>query len=90
MSSHIAGRPIVRAMVWLVALMLLGFCMIQSLQVAVEWWYDRLPAPGLREWIWLLLLPVLVGIYLRYFSIFRPDCQACQLPESTQNSRRHE
>jgi hypothetical protein len=26
---------------------------------------------------WILLLPVLIGIYLRYFSVFRKDCPAC-------------
>ena len=90
MSSHIADHPIMRAVMWVAAWMLLGFSLIQSLQVAVAWWHDRLPVTGLREWFWLLQLPVLIGIYLRYFSIFRPDCQACQLPETPHDDRRHE
>jgi len=38
------------------------------------------------DWFWILLLPVLIGVYLRFFSILRPDCQAC-LPDDRRTQR---
>jgi hypothetical protein len=87
--TRFTQRPVARALLWFAAWMLLGFSLIQSLQVAVDWWYNQLLSPGLREWFWLLLLPVLIGIYLRFFSIFRPGCEACQFPETPPQGRRH-
>jgi hypothetical protein len=45
--------------------------------VALEWWRGDLAQPGLADALWLLSLPVLVAVYLRWFSVLRPDCTAC-------------
>lgn len=59
---------------------LLFVALVQSGTVALAWWRGELAEMGAREWFWLLLLPVLVALYLRYFSILRADCDAC-LPD---------
>jgi hypothetical protein len=53
--------------------------------VAIAWWRDEIPQPGIAEFLWIASLPVLVAIFLRYFSIFRPDCQAC-VPEASKRN----
>ena len=68
---------VIRATLWLLAGALLFLALIRALTVAVAWWRNELPGAGAAEWLWILLLPVMVGIYLRFFSIFRPDCRAC-------------
>ena len=75
-------NPITRAPLLFAAWMVFGFALVQSVTVAVEWWQGRLAQLGLWEWLWLMLLPVLIVVWLRYFSIFRPICSACALPEA--------
>jgi hypothetical protein len=70
--------PALRAVLWLIAGALLFLGLVQSLTVTVAWWRHELPALQAVDWFWILLLPVLIGIYLRFFSLFRPDCRACQ------------
>ena len=70
-----------RAVLWFIAGALLLLAVIQSLTVTVAWWRNELPAMRAVDWFWILLLPLLIGIYLRFFSIFRPDCRACQPEE---------
>jgi len=72
--------PALRAAFWLIAGALLFLGLIQSLTVTVAWWRHELPELRADDWFWILLLPVLIGVYLRFFSIFRPDCRAC-LPQ---------
>jgi H+/Cl- antiporter ClcA len=74
-------HAILHAAFWLIAGALLFLAVIQALTVTVAWWRDELPETTAADWFWILLLPVLIGIYLRFFSIFRPDCRAC-LPEN--------
>lgn len=73
-------HPVLRAALWLMAGALLFLAAIQSLTVTVAWWRNELPETQPADWFWILLFPILIGIYLRCFSIFRPDCRAC-LPE---------
>jgi hypothetical protein len=73
--------PALRAAFWLIAGALLFLGLIQSLTITVAWRRHELPDLTAVDWVWILLLPVLIGIYLRFFSIFRPDCHAC-LPEN--------
>lgn len=73
-------NPITRALLLFAAWMVFGFALVQSVTVAVEWWQGRLAQLGPWEWLWLVLLPVLIVVWLRYFSIFRPGCSACALP----------
>jgi FtsH-binding integral membrane protein len=78
---HTARRhPVLRVVLGLMAGALLFLALIQALTVTVAWWRNELPAMRAEDWFWILLLPVLIGIYFRFFSIFRPDCRAC-LPE---------
>ena len=71
------GRRFLTAFpVWMV----FAFCTLQSITVAVDWWKGELHA-GLWEWLWIGLLPVWLFVFFRYYSIFRPDCRACQPPE---------
>jgi hypothetical protein len=88
MPFHFTQRPLLRALLWFAAWMLFGFLLIESLHVAVDWWQGQLANPGWREMFWLLLLPVLLVIFVRYFSIFRPGCRACALPETQSEHKR--
>jgi len=73
-------RPVLRAVLSFVAGALLFLAIIQSLTVTVAWWRNELSDLQAGDWLWILLFPILIAIYLRYFSIFRPDCRAC-LPD---------
>ena len=73
-------HPVLRTALGLIAGALLFLAVIQSLTVTVAWWRNELQAMHAADWFWILLLPVLIGIYLRFFSIFRSDCRAC-LPD---------
>ena len=71
-------HPVFRTVFWLIAGALLFLAVIQSLTVTVAWWRNELREMQAADWFWILLLPVLIGMYLRFFSIFRPDCRACR------------
>jgi FtsH-binding integral membrane protein len=80
-SLHTASRQrVIRAVLGFFAGALLFLAFIQALTVTIAWWRNELPETQVADWFWILLLPVLIGIYFRYFSIFRPGCRAC-LPE---------
>jgi hypothetical protein len=83
MTSLRIRSPFLRAMAWFVAWMAFGFSLIQSVSIAVEWWQEKLTDAGAWEWFWIAMLPVLVFIFLRYFSIFNPSCRACLPPDAT-------
>ena len=77
----VSQRPVFCAVLWLIAGAHLFLAVIQSLTVTVAWWRNELHAMHAADWFWILLLPILIGIYLRFFSIFRPDCRACLLDD---------
>lgn len=79
-------HPVLRAALGLIAGALLFLAVIQSLTVTVAWWRNELHAMRATDWFWILLLPILIGIYFRFFSIFRPDCRAC-LPDDRRTQR---
>ena len=54
---------------------------LESISTTVHWWRGQLGAPTVIDWIEIGLLPVLLFVYLRYFSVLRPDCNACQPPQ---------
>jgi hypothetical protein len=56
---------------------LLFVALAQAGTVALAWWRGELAQPGVADALWLLSLPVLVGVYLRWFSVLRADCTAC-------------
>lgn len=55
---------------------------LDSIVTAVHWWRGELVTPTVLDWIEIGLLPLLLFVYLRYFSIFKPECQVCELPEN--------
>jgi hypothetical protein len=52
---------------------------LQSVTVTAEWWQGT-RAMRAWDWLWVAALPVLVGIYLRFFSVLRPGCEHCASP----------
>lgn len=77
-SIHIAcSLRVLRATLWFLAGGLLFLALIPALTVTLAWWRNELPVAGAAEWFWMAMLPVLVWIHLRFFSVFRPDCHAC-------------
>jgi len=67
---------------WFIGGTLLFLAVIESLTVTVAWWRNELPEMRAADWLWVLLLPVLIATYLRFFSVFRPDCRACHAQDS--------
>jgi hypothetical protein len=76
-------RLMLLAALWMV----FGFALIQSLNVAVAWWQGGFQAPGMAEAAWVALFPVLLFVYIRRFTIFRPGCTSCAAPAD--DSTRH-
>lgn len=71
-------HSVIRAILKIFAGAILFLALIESISVTASWWRKGLPEAGAAEWFWMLLLPVLIVVYLRFFSVFRPDCRACQ------------
>ncbi|HSD60416.1 MAG TPA: hypothetical protein VLC55_06130 [Burkholderiales bacterium] len=62
------------------------FAFLESVTVAAEWWQGtRAMQP--RDWLWVAALPVLIGIYLRFFSVLRPECKKCAVPTDEASPR---
>ncbi len=59
---------------------LLFLAIVKSVTVTVAWSHGELlplePADGL----WIVLLPLWIGLFLRYYSVLRPECGACRPP----------
>ena len=72
-----ARRTVWRGIVKFALGVLLFVALAQAGTVALAWWRGELAQPGVADVLWLLSLPVLVGVYLRWFSVLRPDCTAC-------------
>lgn len=82
-------RPSARSVLWRAAarfalFIMLFVALLQSGTVALAWWRDELPQLGVYEVLWLLFLPIGVALYLRFFSVFRTDCEAC-VPDDSRN-----
>lgn len=60
----------------LLLVVLLGLLVI-SAKVTAGWWRDELSLAQDGNWLWLALLPVLLAVCWRYFSVF-----GCQDPAS--------
>jgi hypothetical protein len=80
-------RTVWRALALSVFWMVFGFTLIQSLTVAVAWWQGGFRSLDFPEAVWVVLFPVLVFVYIRYFSVFRPGCATCGTP--TEKSAQH-
>lgn len=55
------------------------FAFLQAVTVTTEWW-QKTRAMQPWDWLWVAALPVLIGIYLRFFSVLRPECDRCAPP----------
>ena len=77
MNRQTLQSPAWRALIWFVSWMAFGFLLVQSVTVTLDWWQNKRTDIGVWEWLWIGLLPVLVFVYFRFFSIFNPGCQAC-------------
>ena len=67
---------------------LLFVALAQAGTVALAWWRGELVQPGVADVLWLLSLPVLVGVYQRWFSVLRADCTACAPNDASPTARR--
>lgn len=74
------GRPLL-----LVAV--LGL-LVASIKVLVGWWQGELRLEDEGNWVWLVLFPVLLWIWWRYFSVFGCSQAACLLPEEDDQNKR--
>jgi hypothetical protein len=72
-----ARQPVWRGVAKFALGVLLFVALAQAGTVALAWWRGEIAELGVRDASWLLALPVLVGVYLRRFSVLRPDCAAC-------------
>ena len=77
MNRQTFQSPAWRALIWFLSWMAFGLLLVQSVTVTLDWWQDKRTDVGAWEWLWIGLLPVLVFVYFRFFSIFRPGCRAC-------------
>lgn len=70
-----------RLMFWrsVLLVVLLGL-LVASLKVAVGWWRGELSLADDGNWLWLVLFPVLLVVWWRYFSIFGCKEPNCLLP----------
>ncbi|QKT03868.1 hypothetical protein HUS23_08575 [Ectothiorhodospiraceae bacterium 2226] len=59
--------------IWFLIWMAFAMLLFKSVVTAVAWWEDPGSVSGF-DWFWVLALPVLVGFYLRYFSILSGRC----------------
>jgi hypothetical protein len=66
----------------------LFLAIVKSVGVTVAWSRDELAPLEATDGMWIVLLPLWIAIFLRYYSVLRPDCDACQLPEDGRASRR--
>lgn len=62
--------------------------LIEALRTAVDWWHGELETIGATDYLLIAALPVLIWIWLRCFSMFRPGCgkNACALPQDREKS----
>jgi hypothetical protein len=81
-------QPVLRVLALMVLLMLLFY----SVSVTVAWWRGEIALTSGGNWCWVGLLPILIGVWWRYFSIFGCKDPACLLPqdESVKKSKCHE
>jgi hypothetical protein len=66
-----------RPLLLVVVLGLLVVCV----KVATGWWRGELVLADDLNWFWLLLFPLVLWVWWRYFSVFGCEQPACLLPE---------
>lgn len=60
---------------------LLFLAIVESASVTVAWSRGELEPLALADGLWIVLLPLWIALFLRYYSVLRPDCSACQAPD---------
>lgn len=70
-------QALLRVLALLVLLMLLFY----SVSVTMAWWRGEIALTSDWNWFWVGLLPILMVVWWRYFSIFACKNPACLLPE---------
>lgn len=63
----------------------LGLMVVCS-KVLLGWWKGELLLTEDGNWLWLVLFPVLFGVWWRYFSIFGCKAPTCLLSEEEKKS----
>lgn len=71
------ARAMLRPVLLVVVLGLLVVCV----KVTLGWWRDELSLMQDGNWFWLLLFPVLLVLWWRYFSVFGCKEPECLLPD---------
>jgi hypothetical protein len=65
----------------------LFLAIVKSVTVTVAWSRGELAPLEAGDGLWIVLLPLWIGLFLRYYSVLRPGCNACQLPEDGRADR---
>lgn len=60
---------------------LLFLAIVKSVTVTVAWSRGELLPLDPADGLWIVLLPLWIGLFLRYYSVLRPECGACRLPD---------
>lgn len=71
-----------QAVLKVLALLALLALLFYSVSVTVAWWRNELALASDWNWFWVGLLPLLIVLWWRYFSIFGCKNPACLLPEN--------
>ena len=64
-----------------VLLVALLAALVICLKVTSGWWHGELSLSDSGNWLWIVLFPVLLWIWWRYFSVFGCKAPACLLPK---------
>lgn len=68
-----------------VLLVMLPGLLVVCLKVTVAWWRGELALTEDGNWAWLLLFPILLIVWWRYFSVFGCARPARLLPKDEQH-----
>ncbi len=62
--------------------------LVPAAETAVAWWRDPASVGGWRR-LWVVALPLLIAVYLRYFSVLAcpPDSNACKHDDRPQEKK---
>lgn len=79
-----------RALVKFLVIAAFGLALIHSVEISVAWWRGELASVSFRDGVAIAGLPVLIGIWLRWFSVFAPGKGQCLMPEKSGSDTRPE
>ena len=79
--SQLNRADLLKGLGKLVGGIVLFVALIKSVTVAVAWSRGDLVPLEAIDGLWIVLLPLWIGLYMRYYSVLRADCDACRLPD---------